>query len=92
MIYKGRPAWPPRWHPSGNHVEAPTGEEGILTQVLPLDISPPYCFWIATESEGVGFSAMLAFHDEEFYSQVVEIFKQFVGKPLSELGSFEIDL
>jgi hypothetical protein len=91
MNFKGRLVWPPSWHPSGNDVQAPTGEEGILTQVLPLDISPPYCFWIATESDGVGFSAMLTFQDEEFYSQVIEIFKQFIGKPLSDLGSCEID-
>lgn len=92
MTFNGRPLWPPKWHASLVPSKAPTGEEGTLVRVLPFDLSPPFCFWIVCEFDGVEFTTLLSFKDEDSYKCVIEVFNQHIGKPLTDLGGVEIGL
>jgi hypothetical protein len=94
MVYCGMSAWPPEWASSFAPGDArfATGEEGTLIKVVRDISSPDQPHLVLTnEYRGRRFSANLELDDLEFLNVVYAALQEnCIGKPLDEVGSWEL--
>jgi hypothetical protein len=92
MSYRGVCNWPPFWAwIGGERNDHPRGELGILKRVRPPGESLPLnrLFLIIDykQSEYIG---CLLFDDPLFCVQVEQMLKPLCGRPISEIGGFDL--
>ena len=90
MSYRGVHNWPPKWTPIGQTLDpVPTGEVGILKDVLMNDDSHPEIVLIV-ESKGHWYRGCLRFEDPWFCSQLFSVLKLQVERAISDIGELVI--
>ncbi|HEY7217566.1 MAG TPA: hypothetical protein VH985_04165 [Candidatus Binatia bacterium] len=82
--------WPPRWSwtggvPHGN----PTGEIGVLVEVIPSRIRQDQIHLLVA-LEGGEYMGSLVFKDAAACQQIFEILKAHRGCPLHDIGGLDI--
>jgi len=88
MTWRGHPNWPPHWNgPHGPNHPLPHGEVGILTRVEigPSSALAPHCILIMRWNDQ-DYVGSLFFGDSEFLSEIVEVLRDHIGSPISEIG------
>jgi len=92
MKYLGCPNWPPEWKgPYGPDNPLPRGEVGILIGVEPASsiLVIPHCFAVIQWNRQEYFGA-LYFDEESFLTEIVELLRSCLGRPIAEIGSLDI--
>src|SRR5215475_11609485 len=92
MVYKGVPSWPPAWlrrvHSYDN--THPTGELGILKDVLPSTLPPPKICFLIIEHCDAEYIGSLLLSDPVFCREIWTILVQNCGNAMRDIG--EIDM
>jgi hypothetical protein len=88
MSHKGLRNWPPSFL-AFNHEDRLAGELGILRHVM-ADQTDMNRVFLLTEYDGLGYVGCVQFDDKEFCSRIATVFRNSIGKPLKEIGEFEI--
>jgi hypothetical protein len=87
LSHNGTPSWPPTWWWKGaGENKNPTGEVGILKQVLPCSIKAADRCYLVMEHEGTEYFGILAFQDYAYVSKSTVCCVAFVGGPFRRLA------
>ena len=91
MSYKGAASWPPAWFwRNGYETAHPTGEVGILKQVIPSTVSPyTGCFLIMQHLEAEYIGALLL-SDPVFCQEIYRVLVQNCGELIQTIGAIDL--
>jgi hypothetical protein len=92
MRYRGHRSWPPDWTwLSGVEKKSLSGEIGILREVAPSLVLPAAdrCF-LYIDHEGSSYIGCLLFDDSAFCSQIAELLRGYLNRPVAEIGSIDL--
>jgi hypothetical protein len=92
MMYEGIRSWSPAWlRPVGGHENThPTGEIGILKDVLPSTLPPPKICFLTIEHCNAEYIGALLLSDPVFCREIWTILIQNCGKTIREIGGIEL--
>jgi hypothetical protein len=92
MTYNGAHSWPPAWlRRRGSYEDThPTGEIGILKEVLPSSVPPKKICFLVIEHCSAEYIGALLLSDPVFCREIWTLLVQNRGKTIRDIG--EIDL
>jgi hypothetical protein len=91
MSYKGNRSWPPTWTWTGGLKDKkPSGEIGILWQVVPSNAVPADRCFIHMHHEGSSYIGCLMIDDTTFCSQIMKLLQDCCNRPIVEIGGLEL--
>src|SRR5262245_45428144 len=89
--YKGNLSWPPRWlWRAGNDTTNPTGEIGVLKDVIPSAIEPYDRCFLIMEHRGAEYIGALLLSDTAFCREIFGLLVQKCGKTIREIGDIDL--
>lgn len=94
LRWRGSPVWPPPWAgPREPGTTGPIGEQGVLREAQLLGAVPPIPARLALviEYEGRRFTGVLFVDDADFLVRLHETFRGYLGRPIPEIGSLEVE-
>jgi hypothetical protein len=92
MSYHRVTNWPPVWAwMEGVENKRPRGEIGILKKVSLTQIRPAKQCYLYIEHEGSLYIGCLLFDDEIFCSQIVELLRDYLNRPVADIGSIDFE-
>lgn len=90
MRYHGLPNWPPHWGGAYSPgAKFPSGEEGILKAVQHLEGS--CSITLVLEYEGGTYRGALFLDDPSFLLPLYQRLRDYIDRPIREIGDLEID-
>ncbi len=93
--YKGVSSWPPMWAGAyGPGDTFPGPEDGILEDVelVERDFIGPRRLELLMSYRGLKSSGQIWVDDQKVISILYEALKKLIGRPIREIGDFQIDL
>ena len=92
MAYEGVPSWPPAWfrRVHGSENTHPTGEVGILKDVLPSTLPATKICILIIEHSGAEYIGTLLLSDPIFCREIWTILAQNRGKTIQEIGDIDL--
>ena len=92
MAYEGVPSWPPAWfrRVHGYENTHPTGEVGILKDVLPSTLPAAKICFLIIEHGGAEYIGTLLLSDPVFCREIWTILVQNRGKTIQEIGDIDL--
>jgi hypothetical protein len=84
-------SWPPMWTTTrhDDNGDEPTGEIGILQQVLMNDLFKHRIF-IFIDYQGCRYMGSMAFDDERFCSEIYSVLKYRIGYSIKQIGNMDL--
>jgi hypothetical protein len=92
MSFHGVSNWPPVWTPRtlrGVKPKIVRDEVGILRYIHTYDQESNKCY-LVIEHEGELYAGTLLFDDETFCHQVTALLRQYIGRPIEEIGGLDV--
>lgn len=90
MSYHGVSNWPPRWITTRkDEHDKPTGEAGILANVLTSHLFCDKCF-LVIEHQNRKYIGCLLFDDRVFSSEIYALLKSSVRCSIKEIGDTDL--
>ena len=91
MSHGGVRNWPPAWlWRAGSDDTKPSGEVGMLREVILSEIDPlDRCFMIMQHMGGEYIGCLL-FENTAFCRKIHEILREYCGNPIHEIGDIEL--
>lgn len=91
MTYVGYPNWPPLWAwIEGKEDKKPTGEVGILKEVIFYQPSQLARCFLIIEYEQSRYIGAVLFDDLTFCRQVVDLLRGCCGQPMKRIGDQDV--
>jgi hypothetical protein len=84
-------AWPPTWlWRGGSEDTRPTGEVGLLKDVILSDIDPPTRCFLVMQHMGAEYIGCLSFENSGFCREIYEVLGEHRGNSIDEIGNVDI--
>jgi hypothetical protein len=91
MSYRGVSNWPPAWvGRNTKQLEQPSGEIGILKNVIPSRLESASRFYLMIEHEGEEYLGALLFDDQLACHQAYMLLLDHRGDPVGKIGETDI--
>ena len=94
MTYYGAHSWPPAWSRRRDSCEntRPTGEVGILKDVLPSTVPAQKICFLVIEHDGGEYTGALLLDDPVFCREIWTILVQNCGKTMRDIGEIDMSI
>jgi hypothetical protein len=91
MSYVGMRNWPPAWlWRGGSDDTMPTGEVGLLKDVILSDIDPPTRCFLVMQHMGAEYVGCLSCENSAFCREIYRVLSDHCGNPIDEIGDVDI--
>jgi hypothetical protein len=92
MSYVGMSNWPPAWlWRGGSDDTRPTGEVGLLKDVILSDIDPPTRCFLVMQHMGAEYMGCLSFENSAFCCEIYKVLGDHRGNPIDEIGNVDLN-
>jgi hypothetical protein len=91
MSYVGMRNWPPAWlWRGGSDDTMPTGEVGLLKDVILSDIDPPTRCFLVMQHMGAEYVGCLSCENSAFCREIYRVLSDHCGNPIDEIADVDI--